>query len=118
MKTVSLWKKKGMQAPNILTTWLGTLAATMEMDFPPSGVFVTLGVPSCRLVHWLEVDATGPISGQHLADGCIVIAVGNRIDADLLRSKFAADLDFSVVSTSGGPERVRDFMKNIDRVKA
>lgn len=116
MSTASLWKTKGSQAPNTITTWMGTFMATVELDFSPASVFVTRSHPSRRLAAWLESDATGPISVQDLADGRAVIAIGDRRDANTLRSVFAAEFDFSVVSTSGGPERVRDFIKNISRV--
>ncbi len=118
MRTASLWKAKWLQAPNTITTWLGTFMATVELDFSPASVFVTRSHPSRRLAAWLETDATGPASVQHLADGRAVIAVGTRLDADMLRSVFAAEFDFSVISTSGGPERVRNFIKNIGRANA
>ncbi|AIB12269.1 hypothetical protein ABAZ39_09715 [Azospirillum argentinense] len=70
------------------------------------------------MLNWLEAKSTGPASVQHLADGRAVIAVGTRLDADMLRSVFAAEFDFSVISTSGGPERVRNFIKNIGRANA
>jgi hypothetical protein len=112
MKTVSLLQAKGMQAPNTLTTWLGTFTATMDFYFHVASVFLTRKLPSPRLLYWLEVDAAGPISVQHLADGRMIIAVGDRVDATMLRSVFAAEFDFSVVSTSGSPEKVRGFIKN------
>ncbi|MFP5515035.1 MAG: hypothetical protein ACLGJC_18355 [Alphaproteobacteria bacterium] len=66
----------------------------------------------------METDATGPVSVQHLADGRAVIAVGGRGDADVMRAEFASDLDLSVASTSGSPEKVRSFIKNARRPHA
>lgn len=117
MGTVSLWKYGILQPPAAVTTWLGSLLTKMEVDFLSSGVFVTLSVPPKRLLDWLD-GTTGPVAIQHLSDCRMVIAVGDRIDAGMLRSEFAADLDFSVVTTSGSPERVRDFVKNIGRMDA
>ena len=112
METVSLWKSGVSQAPGNFTTWLGSLVTTVAADHPVSVVFLTTGTHSQQLLNWLETDATGPVSVQHLADGRMIIAVGDRVDATMLRSVFAAEFDFSVVSTSGSPEKVRGFIKN------
>lgn len=116
MKIQSLWTH-GDQSPDTEKTWLGSLVATVEIDFTPASVMLTLGSPPQQLLEWLEANATGKWAVQYLRDGRAVIATNTKYDAFVLRGKFQAHLDFSVVSTDRSPKVVAGLLKNFSRMR-
>jgi hypothetical protein len=72
----TIWRMNPTQSAVGRQSWLGSLVAEIETDFPVSCSFVALPEHCQRILVWLETKAVGPYSIEVLPDERIAVAVG------------------------------------------
>ena len=82
----TIWRINSAQSTADRESWLGSLVATIETEFPISCSFVVLPEHRQRVLNWLQAKAVGPYSVEELPDGRIAVALGDRHDAVRLRA--------------------------------
>jgi hypothetical protein len=112
----TIWRMNPTQSVVGRQSWLGSLVAEIETDFPVSCSFVALPEHCQRILVWLEAKAVGPYSIEVLPDERIAVAVGTRQDAVRLRAIHRHCLDLGVIVASHSTEQIRNFIgKNKNR---
>lgn len=97
MKISSIVTKEDAANAGGIESWLSTLVTTVELPFPARAISVTSGVPSKKLLRWLEVDAVGQIAIRQVADARAVIAFSSREDMFSVRNKFNHQIDVIIL---------------------
>jgi hypothetical protein len=106
----TIWRLNPVQPAEDRESWLGSLVAAVEADFPISCSFVVLPEHRQRVLTWLETKAAGPYSVEVLPDGGIAVAVGTRQDAVRLRAFHWHCIDQSVVVANRSAEEIHGFI--------
>ena len=111
----SIWRINPAQVSVHRGSWMGSLIATMETEFPISCSFVFLSEHRQLVLKWLGANAVGPHSVKELPDGRIAVALGDRHDAARLREHHRHCLDQDVIVANRSAELVNGF---IDQLKS
>jgi hypothetical protein len=91
-------------------SWLGSLVATIETEFPISCSFVLRPEQYRQVLNWVQAKAVGPYSIQELPDGGIAVTLGARQDVVQIRAFHHQSLDQSVIVANRSEEEVRGFI--------
>jgi hypothetical protein len=111
MKCVqSIWRISPVQVTVHRESWMRSLIATMETEFPISCSFVGLSEHRQPVLKWLGANAVGPHSVKELPDGRIAVALGDRHDAARLREHHRHCLDQNVIVANRSAEQVNGFI--------
>ena len=94
-------------------SWLGSLAATIETEFPISCSFVLRPEQHQQVLNWVQAKAVGPYSVEELPDGRIAVVLGDRQDAVPLRAFHWQCVDDSVVVANRSEEQIRQFFEHM-----
>src|SRR5215218_5180582 len=93
----SIWRINPAQVTVHRGSWMGSLIATTETEFPVSCSFVVLPKQRQRILDWLHARAVGLHRVEELPDGRIAVALGDRHDAARLREHHQHCLDLDVI---------------------
>ena len=112
----TIWRLNSARSTADRESWLGSLAATIETEFPISCSFVLRPEQHQQVLNWVQAKAVGPYSVEELPDGRIAVALGDRHDAVRLRAIHRHCLDLGMIVASHSTEQIRNFIgKNKDR---
>jgi hypothetical protein len=111
----TLWRINPTQSAVDRESWIGSLIATIEAEFPISCSFVVLPEHRQRVLNWLHARAVGPHSVEELPEGRIAVALGDRHDAARLREHHQHCLDQDVIVANRSAEQVNGFIRQIKR---
>jgi hypothetical protein len=106
----TIWRTTSAPSAVYRESWLGSLVATIETEFPIFCSFVVLSEHRQRVLIWLQAKAVGPHSVVELPDERIAVVVGTRQDAVWLWAIHRHCIDQSVIVTNRSPEQIREFI--------
>jgi hypothetical protein len=100
MKVLSLFEEE-LRPPNDYTVGQVGRKSNIEVDFGPSGIFLTYSKPSQELLAWLDNVAFDAFAVNYLKDGGkAVISTMSVHDSYCLRAAFMNEFEFSLVKSS------------------
>jgi hypothetical protein len=111
----TIWRMDSTQSAAERESWLGSLVATVEAEFPISCSFIIMSEHRQRVLNWLASKAVGPYSVEELPDERIAVAVGTRQDAVRLRAIHRYCIDQSVIIASRSADQIHGFIGQIKR---
>jgi hypothetical protein len=111
----TIWRTNPTQSAVDRESWIGSLIATIEAEFPISCSFVVLPDHRQQVLTWLDTHAAGPHCVEELPGDQIAVAVENRKDAVRLRAFFRHGVDLDVTVASGSEQHVRGFISRMGR---
>jgi hypothetical protein len=105
----TIWRLNSARSTADRESWLGSLAATIETEFPISCCFVLRPEQHQQVLNWIQAKAVGPYSVEELPDGRIAVVLGDRHDAVRLRAFHWHCLDHSVIVANRSAEQICGF---------
>jgi hypothetical protein len=109
----TIWRLNSARSTADRESWLGSLAATIETEFPISCSFVLRPEQHQQVLNWVQAEAVGPYSVEELPDGRIAVALGASQDAVRLRALHRHCLDLDVIVANRSAEQARVFIRQM-----
>ena len=105
----TIWRINPSRCTADRESWLESLVATVEADFPISCSFVVLPEQHQQVLNWFRPRPSDRTAFEELPDGGIAVAFGDRQDAVRLRAFHWHCLDHSVIVANRSAEQICGF---------
>jgi hypothetical protein len=109
----TIWRIDSTQSAADRESWLGSLVATVEAEFPISCSFIIMSEHRQRVLIWLASKAVGPYRVEELPDERVAVTLGTRKDAVRVRAIYRHCVDQYVIVANRPADEIRGFIAQL-----